>query len=270
LQPRTLRSRFVSSPKALRGQRRLFCFPYAGGSAPVFAGWSERLQPEIEVWAALPRGRGQRFRETTLETVEAMVDDYLWALRDNLDVPFAFYGHSLGGLVAFEMARRLEAEGLPTPEHLFAGASAPPHFGLVHSRIGYLPDAEFVDVVQERYAGIPAAVLNEPELMELLLPVLRADFAAYENYELADTGSLNCPITVFAGSEDRGIAPEVMAGWGQHTRGNFAMHTVPGDHFFLAVSKELVLTTVQQELQRLGLQIPAAPNLMLTTGFESA
>ena len=270
MQPRTLRSRFVSSPKALPGQRRLFCFPYAGGSAPVFAGWSERLQPDAEVWAALPRGRGQRFRETTVETVEAMVEDYLWALRDNLNLPFAFYGHSLGGLVAFEVARRLEAEGLPTPEHLFIGASAPPHYGLIHSKIGHLPDAEFVDVVQERYAGIPAAVLNEPELMELLLPVLRADFAAYENYEFADTGSLSCPVTAFSGAEDRGIAPEVMAGWSQHTRGRFEMHTVPGDHFFLTVSKDFVLSTIQQNLRRLDRQIPASRHMILTTGLESA
>jgi len=231
----------------------------------MFAGWGERLKPEIEVWAALPRGRGMRFREKTLETVEAMVEDYLWSLRDNLDMPFAFYGHSLGGLVAFEMARRLEAEGLPSPEHLFIGASAPPHFGLIHSRIGHLSGAEFVDAVQERYAGIPAPVLNEPELMELLLPVLRADFSAYEDYEFANTALLRCPVTVFAGSEDRGISEEMMIGWEQHTRGRFEMHAVSGDHFFLTTSKDIVLTTIQKSLQRL-----AIPDLVLTTGLESA
>ena len=229
----------------------------------MFAGWGDRLKPEAEVWAALPRGRGMRFRDTTLDSVDTMVEDYLWALRDNLEMPFAFYGHSLGGLVAFEVARRLEDEGLPAPEHLFIGASAPPHFGLIHSRIRHLPDAEFVDAVQERYAGIPTAVLNEPELMELLLPVLRADFSAYESYEFVNGGSLNCPITAFAGSEDRGIAPEVMAGWERHTRGSFEIHTVPGDHFFLTVSKDLVLETIHKNLRR-----QTTPDMVLTTGFE--
>jgi len=178
------------------------------------------------------------FERKTLETVEAMVEDYLWSLRDNLDMPFAFYGHSLGGLVAFEMARRLEAEGLPSPEHLFIGASAPPHFGLIHSRIGHLSGAEFVDAVQERYAGIPAPVLNEPELMELLLPVLRADFSAYEDYEFANTALLRCPVTVFAGSEDRGISEEMMIGWEQHTRADLRCMQYREDHFFLTTSKE--------------------------------
>jgi medium-chain acyl-[acyl-carrier-protein] hydrolase len=260
-----LTSRFISSTKVLRGERRLFCFPYAGGSAPMFAGWGERLKPEIEVWAALPRGRGTRFRETTVDSVGVMVEDYLWALRGNLDVPFAFYGHSLGGLVAFEVARRLEAEGLPTPEHLFVGASAPPHFGLIHPRISHFSDAEFVDAVQNRYAGIPTAVLNEPELMELLLPVLRADFMAYENYAFADTGSLNCPITVFAGSEDSGIATEMMESWEQLTQDRFESHTVLGDHFFLTVSRDRVLAVIQESLQK-----PATADLTLITGAASA
>jgi surfactin synthase thioesterase subunit len=231
----------------------------------MFAGWGDRLKPAIEVWAAQPRGRGMRFREMTLKTVDAMVEDYLWALRDNLDLPFAFYGHSLGGLVAFEMARRLAADGLPTPQHLFVGASAPPHFGLIHSRISHLSDAEFVDAVQDRYAGIPEAVLNEPELMELLLPVLRADFAAYEDYEFADTGPLNFAVTVFAGSEDRGIAPEVLSGWERHTRGRFEAHTVSGDHFFLTISRENVLATIQTTMQR-----TTTPDLIFTTGLETA
>ena len=231
----------------------------------MFAGWGERLKPEAEVWAALPRGRGMRFREATLETVEAMVEDYLWALRDNLDKPFIFYGHSLGGVVAFEIARRLEAEGLPTPQHVFIGASAPPHMGLIHSRIRHLPDAEFVEAVQERYAGIPEAVLKEPELMELLLPVLKADFAAYEEYTFADSGELDCPVTVFAGIEDRGMKPEVLEGWIRHTQGRFAMHTVPGDHFFLTVSKEFVLATIQDSLRELS-----ATDLIAATGQESA
>jgi surfactin synthase thioesterase subunit len=229
---------------------RLFCFPYAGGSAPVFAGWGERLSPKIEVWAAQPRGRGMRFKDAPCLTVPEMVEDYLSVLRAELianpELPFAFYGHSLGGVIAFELTRQLEAEGLPVPEHVFIGASAPPHLGLIHPRVLHLPDAEFVDAVQERYQGIPAAVLNEPELMELLLPVLKADFAAYENYEYPAAALVPCPLTVFAGQDDRGMRPELLQGWSRHASGPFAWYTVAGDHFFLATpeSREFVLETI--------------------------
>jgi surfactin synthase thioesterase subunit len=220
----------------------------------VFAGWGERLKPEIEVWAAQPRGRGMRFKEVPCVSVPEMVDDYLTVLRPALsaspEVPFVFYGHSLGGVVAFEVTRRLEAEGLPTPRHLFIGASAPPKLGLIHPRILHLPDDEFVSAVQERYAGIPAAVLSEPELMELLLPVLKADFAAYENYDHAQATPVHCPVTVFAGRDDWGISPEMLGQWVHHTTDEFEIHTVAGEHFFLTVpeSRDLALERIRQSL----------------------
>ena len=126
-----------------------------------FSGWGERLKPEIEVWTAQPRGRGMRFRERPFESVAEMVEEYYEALRptltSGLTVPFAFYGHSLGGLMAWELTRRLEADGLPLPQHLFIGATAPPHMGLLHARISHLPDEGFVEAIQERYGGIPPA-----------------------------------------------------------------------------------------------------------------
>lgn len=228
---------------------RLFCLPYAGGAAPVFAGWGERMKPDIEVWAAQPRARGMRFRETPLETVEAMVEEYFTALRPSLDVPFAFYGHSLGGLLAFEITRRLHAEGLPLPEHLFIGASGPPHLGLIHEEIGNLPDAEFLEAIQQRYGGIPAAVLNEPELMQIFLPPLKADFVAYERYNFRRVGQAHCPMTVFAGAADSVLAPHLLEEWERHAAAGFAMETVPGDHFFLTESTDVVLRRIRKSLE---------------------
>ena len=221
----------------------------------MFAGWGERLKPEIEVFAAMPKGRGMRFKEVPCETVADMVEDYLEVLREKLleepRLPFAFYGHSLGGIVAFEVARRLEEEGMPGPDHLFIGATAPPHLGLIHSRIRHLPDNEFVAAVQDRYAGIPAAVLNEPELMELLLPVLKADFSAYEDYEYGVSTQVDCPLTAFAGDADKGLVPSLLDGWSKHTARKFAVHTVAGEHFFLTVpeTREFVLATIQEAMQ---------------------
>ena len=219
----------------------------------MFAGWGERLRPEIEVWTALPRGRGMRFRETPFRTVEAMVEEYLAALRPFLELrpglPFAFYGHSLGGLVAFEITRRLQAEGLPMPARVFVGASTPPHLGLIHEEIHHLPDLEFVTAIQERYAGIPAEVLNEPELLEIFLPALKADFAAHERYRFEETVPVCCPLTAFAGASDTGIAPQLIGEWERHTEGGFSLRTVPGDHFFLTTSGEAVLADIRESVQ---------------------
>jgi medium-chain acyl-[acyl-carrier-protein] hydrolase len=249
LSSNSMSSRFLRMGPPRQTTTRLFCFPFAGGSAAVFAGWGDAVGPDMEVWAAQPRGRGSRFRETLHRSVSEMVEDYLVVLREQLDLPFAFYGHSLGGLLAFEATRRLCAEGLPLPEHLFIGASAPPVLGLLHPRIHDLPDEPFVAAVQERYSGIPEAVLSEPELMELFLPALKADFAAHETFDRSRVTRVPSPITAIAGSDDPVIQPAMMEEWARHTNGDFALYEVPGDHFFLATSRSLVLARIRTVMQ---------------------
>jgi surfactin synthase thioesterase subunit len=177
-----------------------------------------------------------------------MVQDYLPVLRAHLDLPFAFYGHSLGGLLALELAQQLRAEGLPLPGHLFIGASAPPVVGLIHPAISHLSDEGFVTAVQERYSGIPQSVLKESELMEIFLPALRADFSAYETFDRNCVIQVRCPITAFAGSDDAVIAPDVMREWCRHTEVSFDLRIIPGDHFFLSNSGELVLSTIREKM----------------------
>jgi medium-chain acyl-[acyl-carrier-protein] hydrolase len=244
----SLTTRFLRQVPVLSPQSRLFCFPFAGGSASVFAGWGEAMKPDTEVWAAQPRGRGARFREVPYQTVEEMVEDYLVVLRPHLDLPYAFYGHSLGGLLAFELTKQLQAEGMRLPERLFIGASAPPVLGLIHPRIHHLADSEFVEQIQLRYSGIPAQVLNEPELLSMFLPVLKADFAAYENYDRKARTRVLIPVTAFAGADDRGIRSEMMALWQGHTDGAFDLRDVEGDHLFLPASGKTVLSAIQQTL----------------------
>jgi surfactin synthase thioesterase subunit len=189
-----------------------------------------------------------RFRETPDLSTGAMVGDFLFGLREMLDLPFVFYGHSLGGLLAFELTRQLQAQGLPLPEHLFIGATVPPHMGLIHEELHHLPDKQFVSAIQNRYAGIPAAVLEEPELMEMFLPALKADFTAYERYWFEETAPVACRLTAFRGESDPGIAPGLMDEWAPHTSGEFKLHTVPGDHFFLTESAEFVLGEIRKSL----------------------
>ena len=252
-----LAARFLRLGAAPRAQRRLFCFPFAGGSAAVFAGWGEKLKPEIEVWAAQPRGRGMRFSERPHQSVPEMVEDFLQALRTHLDLPFAFYGHSLGGLLALELTQQLTVEGLPLPGHLFIGASAPPVAGLIHPRISHLSDEGFVTAVQDRYSGIPESVLKEPELMEIFLPALKADFSAYETFDRERVMQVHCPITALAGSDDAVIVPDLMQEWRQHTKASFDLRIVPGDHFFLSTSSETVLSTVREKMLSAQPETPA-------------
>ena len=221
------------------------------------------MKPEIEVWAALPRGRGMRFREKAFLSLEEAVEEYLSALKPFLDAPFAFYGHSLGGLVSFELTLRLQAEGFPTPERVFVGATAPPHLGLIHEEIHHLGDAEFVTAIQERYGGIPAEVLNEPELLEIFIPPLKADFAAYERYRFEGSGRMTCPVTAFAGLDDSGVAPALVEEWERHTEAGFSFMTVPGDHFFLSTSGETVLATIRESLSVVSLiAAPGSPRAL--------
>jgi surfactin synthase thioesterase subunit len=248
LPERPLATRFLRMAAAPGAQARLFCFPFAGGSAAVFAGWGDKLKPGIEVWAAQPRGRGMRFSEPPHGSVTEMVQDYLQVLRAHLDLPFAFYGHSLGGLLALELVQQLWAEGLALPGHLFIGASAPPVEGLLHPRIAHLSDEGFVTAVQERYSGIPESVLKEPELMEIFLPALKADFSAYETFDRNSVTQVRCPITAFAGGDDAVIAPDVMQEWRRHTEVSFDLRIVPGDHFFLSTSGEMVLSTIREKM----------------------
>jgi medium-chain acyl-[acyl-carrier-protein] hydrolase len=243
-----LATRFLRTTGLSHAQARLFCFPFAGGSATAFAGWGEKLKPGIEVWAAHPRGRGIRYTEPPHRSVAEMVQDYLPVLRAHLDLPFAFYGHSLGGLLALELAQQLRAEGLALPGHLFIGATVPPVAGLTHPGISHLSDEGFVTAVRDRYSGIPKSIFQERELMEIFLPALKADFSAFETFDRNSVTQVSCPITAFAGSEDAVIAPDMMQGWCRHTEVSFDLRIIPGDHFFLSTSGQLVLSTIRQKM----------------------
>ena len=158
---------------------RVFCFPHAGGAPSVFFEWAVRLGQEFECVCIQLRGRGSRLHEKSHEAIVDIADEIAGNITGYLDVPFVFYGHSFGGVIAFELARRMKREGKQGPAHLFLGAVRPPHLAPPHAPIHALPEREFIDNVQGRYSGIPAAVLREPEILQFFLPALRADFTAY-------------------------------------------------------------------------------------------
>ena len=197
---------------------------------------------------AQPPGRGARFLDRPHSRLDLWIEEAAEAVSPYRDRPFAFYGHSLGAWVAFEVMRRMRGDGKRQPVHFFAAASRAPHLGPVTPPIHQLPDEAFVKAIQKRYGGIPAEILNEPELMKMFLPVLRADFTAYETHVSRDEEPLTVPVTVVTGAEDGVVTPEIAGQWEQHTHARFELLTLPGGHFFLTRSQNALLALIEDRL----------------------
>lgn len=213
---------------------RLFCFPYAGGGATAFQPWAPRLPATVEVWPVCLPGREQRLLDpvhTSLDTLVAELREALAGPLADSPVPVAFFGHSLGALLAFELARSLRAHGDREPSTLVLSGRAAPHL-TVEGALHTLPDDAFVSAVQQ-FGAAPAAALDHPELRELYLPTLRADFTMAETYSYRPGPALDCPVTTWAGLEDRGATPELVERWAGYTTGPVRHRTFPGGHFFL-------------------------------------
>jgi medium-chain acyl-[acyl-carrier-protein] hydrolase len=226
-----------------RTRFRLFCFPYAGGGASIYRFWPERLPPEIEVCAIQLPGRENRYNELPIDKLSSLVDALADVLYPYLDLPFAFFGHSLGSLISFELARRLRRQKAPCPVKLFVSGRRAPQIPNPDPPIHQLPDAEFIEELR-RLNGTPKAVLANPELMEVFLPLLRSDIRLCETYVYNHEASLDCPISAFGGLEDEEASREELAAWSDQTRSRFRMQMFPGDHFFLNGKESNVLLEV--------------------------
>jgi medium-chain acyl-[acyl-carrier-protein] hydrolase len=229
-------------------ETRLFLFPSAGGGPAAFGKWPAELPGTIETRIAHYPGRGSRHNEAPIKQISVLVERLSQAIQPLLDKPFAFFGHSLGGLVAFELSRQLHLQNYLKPQILFISACGAPGMPDPHPPIHALPDPEFLQAIQD-LNGIPAELTNIPELMELLLPTLRADFAAVENYNyLLNDFSLDCPIIAFGGLDDPRVSSERLEGWGSHTKVGFKLKCFPGDHFFINTARKAVIASITDEL----------------------
>ena len=223
---------------------RLFCFPYAGGAAVAFRDWPPLLGPSVEMCAVELPGHGTRLREPLVSRLESWVEPLASALEPWLDREFAFFGHSLGALLAFEVALRVGATGR-RPSGLCVSASAAPHMVAPGDPTSTLPRPAFIEKLR-RLGGTPPAVLAHPELMTIMEPMLRADFAAFENYRCRPGAQLDCPIAAFGGLRDPIVKRDRLEGWREHTRAGFSLEMFPGDHFFVNTARrELVPAVVR-------------------------
>jgi medium-chain acyl-[acyl-carrier-protein] hydrolase len=241
--PWVVRRRMVPQPRL-----RLFCFPYAGGGATVYRDWSRLVPPDVEVCAVQPPGRESRLGEDAYSRLQDLLPPLAGALGDLLDVPYVTFGHSLGVLVSFELARHLRRTGGPLPQHLLVSGRRPPHVRSdEHELMHKMDDDRLLDAVLE-LNGTSPEIREHPELLELALPLLRADFALSETYEYTPEAPLPCPITAFSGTADPHVSRSEAQDWAQHTSGGFELRMVPGDHFFLTSAQGQLLADISELL----------------------
>lgn len=232
---------------------RLFCFPYAGGSARIYRSWGRHLPPGVEVCPIQLPGRDRRIAEPPYSDVMLLVRAAAEALRPLFDKPFTFFGHSMGALISFELAHHLRSEFNLAPEHLFVSGRPAPHVKTREISLYDLPTPRLLEELQH-LNGTPPDVLEHPDLMELMLPLLRADFAIGDIYVFPERTPLTCPITVLGGLRDSAVPRASLQAWGELTGGPFSLRMFPGDHFFLHSDELRLLDVIGRILQSTSLQ----------------
>jgi surfactin synthase thioesterase subunit len=208
----------------------LFCLAHAGGAATVFHSWWRSLPEDVEVCAVALAGRGARLREPPRRSVPELVVEIGAAVEPLLDRPYLVFGHSFGAVLGFELVRWLRRRGRPQPDQLVVSGSAAPD--RKRPPRGHLPDKEFVAYLRT-LGGMPGALFDDPEVLDMMLPSLRADFEALESYEHAVEPPLDCALTAAAGSTDPRASLADLEEWIRHTSGSFRTAPFTGGHFYL-------------------------------------
>lgn len=238
------------------GAMRLFLFPFAGGNANAFLPWQAALGPRLELRVAQLPGRGIRLFDPPAADLDELVARLSQAVTDLADRPFLFFGHSLGALMAFEVARQLRRTGRPGPTALWVSGAEGPRTRLLRRQLHDLEEAELIEALRE-YSGTASEMLDDRELMQLVLPGVRADFALSERYVYRGEAPLDVPITVLLGSSDPFVDPERAAGWAQETSLPVRQHTYSGDHFFLNDHHEAIAAQLAGSI---GTDSPGPPS----------
>jgi medium-chain acyl-[acyl-carrier-protein] hydrolase len=230
-----------------RATLRLFCFPYAGGRATIYHPWAALLPSHIELVAIELPGHGSRISEPPYRCMEQITDDLLQSIPALLDRPAAFWGYSMGALMSYELAQRLYRDHAIRLAHLFVAAHGAPHLPDPNPPSYDLPPAAFR---QKLIAlnGTPREALDHLELYHIVEPILRADFEVCDTYLRCVQPPLPCPITAFGGLQDPSVSRHDLAAW-EHTGSHeFALHMVPGDHFFITTQRQTLIETLVRSL----------------------
>ena len=244
-------NRWVTTPRPNeRATLRAFVFPYAGSGATAFRTWLDHIPDSVELCPVQLPGRETRLREAPLSSVFSLAEPLADAIATNLDKPFAFIGHSMGALIAFELARELRRRSAQAPLHLFVSGRVAPHVSLERRLFHNRAEPDLISGLLEM-GGTPREVLENQEMMKLLIPIIRADFQLNETYVCPHEPPLDCPISAFAGARDTEVRREQLEAWRIHTTGYFQSEMFPGGHFFLREGTQF-LERVSRDLDRIA------------------
>ncbi|GAA2244831.1 alpha/beta fold hydrolase [Kitasatospora cystarginea] len=234
------------------GGLRLFCFPYAGAGASVFRGWGAGLPEGVEAFAVQLPGREDRFFDRPIADLDELLDALVPALLPYLDRPFAFFGHSMGAIVSWELARRLQREqGLEPVRVMVSGCRAlPSHESRKLSELD-LSDEELINELR-RLNGTPEELLQNPDFVTFILPTFRADLSLFAGYVYRPGELLSCPVSAFGGDADPRVSVEHLDGWAELTTGRTEVEIFPGGHLFLNAERESVLRSISRALPAVG------------------
>ena len=235
----------LTHPGNSQARLNLVCLPYAGGGPQLFNTWQQSL-PDLQVCMVQYPGRGSRIAEPAFTNCTELVDAFIPHLLPFVNKPFAFFGHSMGAIIAFEVARRLQQRGLKPARLFFSGRRAP-QIPAREPPTYDLPDAEFTAELR-RLNGTPTEVLEHPELMQLMLQIIRADFTVTQTYTYQPGPRLNCPFSVFGGLQDVDVTSHDLEAWCELTTCGCSLRMFDGDHFFIQTAPAAVLKTISQQL----------------------
>lgn len=230
---------------------KLFCLPYAGGSSSIYSRWNKCLSDFIEIYPIEFAGRGKRYSDSLYENFGQAVNDIYKLIEKDIAMSpaYSIFGHSLGGLIAYELIHKIIQEGKPQPEHIFFSGAKAPNFERNKNKIHELPDNEFMQKIIE-LGGTPREVIENKELQEIVLPILKADFRINETYKYTEKEQkIGCDITVLYGKHEN-VKNDEITEWRNYTSGKCGIYMLEGNHFFINTHTDDVIAIINKVLSK--------------------
>lgn len=225
---------------------RLICFPYAGGNAGAYQGWSKLLPPYVDLICVQPPGRGARFLEAPYGSMSELVEELLGFTSLLTELPYVVFGHSLGARAAYSLISEWRDRGVRQPFHFIASGSRAPHLKNQGESTQHLSRSDFIKTL-ENLEGTPKEVLQNKELMDLYLPALRADFKLAETFQ-ATPKILDCPLSVFYGKQDVSTTMDQLLSWQDLSSKQVSLTPFSGGHFFINDCQPIVVKSIKSIL----------------------